>query len=1243
MSRRDNRTTEEFLLELKESGYWNDDYDYSLVEFKNTRTNIIIIDKKFETKHSINPRNLLKGSVCSSKNIIGGYYSYDECKKYVHQLNLSSEMDWNEIRKNKLIPHYIPGDPTKIFKSTGEWKGMGDWLGTGRVANQLKRYYPFEVSREKVRKLKINSVKEWKKLVRKKSIDSNIPSNPNLVYITEWLSWNDWFGNKKISSIEKNKLYQSYDFCVKYLKDKNLSSWNEYYEFVKSNKIDFLPLNPQNTFKKFKNINEYLNIPLVEYFTYEEAIIEIKKVNVSSQNHYNKIKSEGKISKKFPTNPHRFYKNEWISWGVFLGTNRIANQNKEFYSFKKLKSIIQKENLKSFKDWNKYINKNNDSKIPSSPQTIYDEWISWGDFLGYIGDGSHQWTKSYILDFIKNIKDELIKLDSIELITIINSNNLAKKIKDLGFLEDLVSSKSNSVQRENVVSKIQKHISDLVDDSEEEEFVEEEIVENVFEEELKEGDDTFYESIEEVEELKDFKPLEELKFYDNKLITSSLDDENIDFLLKNQLKKLWNSVLNNEISIDDIINEDGGKNFKSIKENFLNEYQSVSKIKPPQDYIFKYQPNLMQRLVTYRMKNEKLYGNWSGTGAGKTLSSIFCGRYIGLKNTIIICNNSTISGWVNSIHEYFSNSEVYTKTQLNHSDVKPSKYNVINKYDITLSQNRFNYLVLNYETFQLEDGEFIVSELLKNNSIDYIILDEVQNVKQRSEKEESSRRNVVNKLIIHSKNENPNLHLMVMSATPVINNLVEPKKLIELISGEVHDELETKSSISNGIEMYKSLTRYGIRYKPKYGISVNEKLIQSNGDDLMDELKKVPKGSPIGFEKVLIQKKLESVSKFIKKGTLIYTHYVTDLVNEIAEFVSNEGFTYGFYIGEDKEGLRRFKNQEIDVLIGSSPIGTGVDGIQYVCDTLIPLILPWTSSEYEQLLGRINRQGSKFEKVNVYIPQIVVLLGEKEWSWDKRRYNIIKYKSTLADLSMDGIIPKELLPPKSTLVQQAQTEIEEWINRISENDILTIDREEIKIPLNPKQIEYKRKELGDFSELNKKWSVSNSKTIQERLKKDKSEWEYYHTLYREKRKEWNEIPYVEISKKLKGREDWLIADLGCGENLLSKEINNKVLSFDYVGIDNSVTECDISNLPLKDNEVDVSVFSLSLMGSNYIDYLKEGYRILKPYGNMFIVEPKKKWENNSDKLISQLESIGMKVVESYISSRFLYIQCLKIK
>ena len=244
---------------------------------------------------------------------------------------------------------------------------------------------------------------------------------------------------------------------------------------------------------------------------------------------------------------------------------------------------------------------------------------------------------------------------------------------------------------------------------------------------------------------------------------------------------------------------------------------------------------------------------------------------------------------------------------------------------------------------------------------------------------------------------------------------------------------------------------------------------------------------------------------------------------------------------------------------------------------------------------------------------------------------------------MDGIIPKELLPPKSTLVNQAQTEIEEWINRISENDILTIDREEIKIPLNPKQIEYKRMQLGDFSQLNQAWSVSKSENTFKRLKKDKSEWYYYHTLYREKRKKWNEIPYEEIAKKIQGRPDWIIADMGCGENLLSKEIENKIHAFDYVALDGeNVTECDITNVPLEDGSVDAVVFSLSLMGSNSKDYLKEGFRITKPYGNLFIAEPSKKWNNKTKELENIVEQAGFKVLETKASSRFLYIQGQKL-
>ena len=83
--------------------------------------------------------------------------------------------------------------------------------------------------------------------------------------------------------------------------------------------------------------------------------------------------------------------------------------------------------------------------------------------------------------------------------------------------------------------------------------------------------------------------------------------------------------------------------------------------------------------------------------------------------------------------------------------------------------------MLNYETFQQkEKSESFISKLIKNNRIDYIILDEVQNVKQRKEdrnedddqlkKNQSLRRTIVNKLIIHSRLNNENLLLMVMSA-----------------------------------------------------------------------------------------------------------------------------------------------------------------------------------------------------------------------------------------------------------------------------------------------------------------------------------------------------------------------------------------------------------------------------------------------------------------------------------------------
>jgi ubiquinone/menaquinone biosynthesis C-methylase UbiE len=126
------------------------------------------------------------------------------------------------------------------------------------------------------------------------------------------------------------------------------------------------------------------------------------------------------------------------------------------------------------------------------------------------------------------------------------------------------------------------------------------------------------------------------------------------------------------------------------------------------------------------------------------------------------------------------------------------------------------------------------------------------------------------------------------------------------------------------------------------------------------------------------------------------------------------------------------------------------------------------------------------------------------------------------------------------------------------------------------------------------------------------------------------------------RPDWVIADMGCGENLLSKEIENKVYAFDYIAKEGEdVIACDMSNVPLSDQKVDAVVFSLSLMGSNHIDYLKEGFRILKPYGSLFICEPKKKAESRMENLKKEIEDCGFKIIDINPSSQFVYINAIK--
>ncbi len=123
----------------------------------------------------------------------GRYTSFTEAREFVRSLGLKNEKEWRRWCKHDR-PSDIPTTPSRTYP--GEWRGMSDWLDTGKLDNQNRTFKPFEEAREFVRSLGLMSQAEWRGWAKSDLRPPSIPSTPDRQYHDQFENWRDWLGTE---------------------------------------------------------------------------------------------------------------------------------------------------------------------------------------------------------------------------------------------------------------------------------------------------------------------------------------------------------------------------------------------------------------------------------------------------------------------------------------------------------------------------------------------------------------------------------------------------------------------------------------------------------------------------------------------------------------------------------------------------------------------------------------------------------------------------------------------------------------------------------------------------------------------------------------------------------------------------------------------------------------------------------------------------------------------------------------
>jgi superfamily II DNA or RNA helicase len=320
------------------------------------------------------------------------YRPFEEARSFVRKLKLSFQADWYSFIRNGGLPADVPSNPNVVYRASG-WTNMGDWLGTGRIADQLRKYRCFEDARKFARGLNLTSQKEWFAFAKTKRRPVDIPANPRSTYANKgWISMGDWLGSHTVAPHLRK--YRPFGEAREFARGLRLTNQKQWFAFTKTGHLPIdIPANPNQTYKDhgWNGYGDWIGTgeiaPRLRRFrSFVDAREFARNLNLKSKTAWFDFIKSKRLPSDIPTNPSSAYREVgWSGYGDWLGTGTVAMHRREYLAFNSARAYVRKLKLKSEHEWRLFTKSGSlPDGIPATPAKVYNGkgWLSMGDWLG---------------------------------------------------------------------------------------------------------------------------------------------------------------------------------------------------------------------------------------------------------------------------------------------------------------------------------------------------------------------------------------------------------------------------------------------------------------------------------------------------------------------------------------------------------------------------------------------------------------------------------------------------------------------------------------------------------------------------------------------------------------------------------------------------------------------------------------------------------------------------------------------